>query len=83
MDAPTETNEPVKRKRKPAGFDDNDKQTEKAPTLNDDEVEDTKMGLELTGFNSDLVEWLMSDNQDIVPQLRGPGSGEVIWCKAK
>ena len=37
--------------------------------LNDGEIEDTKMGLEMMGSNSDLVEWLTNDNPQAIPQL--------------
>ena len=37
--------------------------------LDDQEAEDTKMGLEMMGFNSDLVEWLMNDSTQVIHQL--------------
>ena len=43
-DEPMQRSEPLTRKRRPDEFDDEEKQTEKALMLNDDEGEDAKMG---------------------------------------
>ena len=48
--------------------------------LNNDEAEDTQMGLDMMGFTSELVEWLMSDNHDMVPQLNEVRRGVELYC---